>query len=111
MTDARSLRYEVEARVLGPGVSEGDARRATIRLDASPVQGDEPPERPPRLTRIHYELRLVTDEPAERIELLHRNLATLEAVSNTLASACEGTGEVVAERRETPGGAYVASSR
>ena len=54
-------------------------------------------ERPPRIARIQYTLRLVTDEPADRIALLERNLIKFGTIYNTLAAACEVTGEVVAE--------------
>ena len=52
---------------------------------------------PPRFTRITYELRVVTDEEPRRVALLHRNLTTHGTVFNTLASACEVTGELVAD--------------
>jgi uncharacterized OsmC-like protein len=51
---------------------------------------------PPRFTRITYELHVVTDEEPRRVALLHRNLRTHGTVFNTLASACEVTGELVA---------------
>ena len=54
-------------------------------------------DRPPRIARIHYSLRLVTDEPADRIALLERNLIKFGTIYNTLAAACKVTGEVVAE--------------
>lgn len=52
---------------------------------------------PPRFTRLTYELRVATDEDPRRVELLHRNLRNHGTVFNTLASACEVTGELVAE--------------
>ena len=53
--------YEVRARTVGGGRGEVDvvARRQ---------------DTPPKFVEITYELRLVTDEPERRIELLHRNL-------------------------------------
>lgn len=51
---------------------------------------------PPRFTKIHYELYIVTDEPARRVELLHENLRRYGTVFNTLASVCEVEGTVVA---------------
>ena len=54
-------------------------------------------DRPPRITRIRYQLRLATDEPQHRVELLERNLASFGTIYNTLLHACEVTGEVVAE--------------
>jgi uncharacterized OsmC-like protein len=52
---------------------------------------------PPRFSRLTYELHVATDEDARRVELLHRNLRSHGTVFNTLASACEVTGELVAE--------------
>jgi uncharacterized OsmC-like protein len=52
---------------------------------------------PPRFVRLTYELHVATDEDARRVELLHRNLRTHGTVFNTLASACEVSGEVVTE--------------
>lgn len=54
-------------------------------------------DRPPRIARIRYELRLATDEPAHRVDLLRRNLTSFGTIYNTLAAACEVTGEIVAE--------------
>ncbi|NBM17881.1 OsmC family protein [Streptomyces sp. GC420] len=51
---------------------------------------------PPRFTALTYELRLVTDEPQRRIDLLHRNLRGFGTVYNTLASACDVGGRIVA---------------
>ena len=52
----------------------------------------------PRFTSIRYELRIATDEPPERVDLLERNTAKFGTVYNTLAAACEVSGEVIAER-------------
>lgn len=52
---------------------------------------------PPRFTRIRYELRVVTDEDDRRVGLLHHNLRRYGTVFNTLAAACEVTGELIAE--------------
>lgn len=54
-------------------------------------------DRPPRFVRVQYVLRVVTAEPGHRVELLHRNIAKFGTVFNTLAAACEVTGEIVAE--------------
>jgi hypothetical protein len=54
-------------------------------------------ESPPRFTRVEYELVLATDEPPERVELLHRNLVKFGSVFNTLAAVCEVSGTVCAE--------------
>ena len=57
---------------------------------------------PPRFTRLTYELHVATDEEARRVELLHRNLRTHGTVFNTLASACEVSGELKAEAPGPP---------
>jgi uncharacterized OsmC-like protein len=54
-------------------------------------------DRPPRIARIRYQLRLITDEPPRRIALLERNLVQFGTIYNTLLRACEVIGEVVAE--------------
>lgn len=53
-------------------------------------------EPPPRITRVHYRLRIVTDEPAARVELLHKNVRKFGTITNTLAAACELTGDLEA---------------
>ena len=53
---------------------------------------------PPRFTRISYELRVITDEDARRVDLLHHNLKKHGTVFNTLAGVCEVTGELIPER-------------
>ena len=62
-------------------------------------------QRPPRISRIRYELRLVTDEPEQRVELLERNLVRFGTIYNTLSRACDVSGEIVVEtapRGDTP---------
>jgi len=51
-------------------------------------------EAPPRFTHIDYTMRIVTDEPERRLELLHTNLRKFGTVYNTLAAVCEVTGTV-----------------
>ena len=51
---------------------------------------------PPKMTRITYTLRLVTDESEHRVELLHRNIREHGTIYNTLAAVCAVSGEVVA---------------
>ena len=53
---------------------------------------------PPRMTRINYVLRLKTEEPEHRIELLHKNIAKFGTIYNTLAEVCEVSGKIVAEQ-------------
>ncbi|MCW2621138.1 MAG: osmotically inducible protein [Frankiales bacterium] len=50
---------------------------------------------PPKFVEISYDLRLVTDEPERRVELLHRNLRQYGTVYNTLAAVCDVHGEIV----------------
>ncbi|MCX4859051.1 OsmC family protein [Streptomyces canus] len=50
---------------------------------------------PPKFTHFTYELRLVTDEPQRRIDLLHHNLRRYGTVYNTLAATCDIQGRIV----------------
>lgn len=66
-------------------------------------------EPPPCIVRMHYRLRVVTDEPAARLELLHKNIRKFGTITNTLAAACEVTGDLEAiptgaSRGPRPGG-------
>ncbi len=63
---------------------------------ASVVVDAERSEDPPAMTKMHYRLELVTDEPLHRVELLHRNVRKYGTITNTLAAAVDLTGEVVA---------------
>lgn len=58
-------------------------------------------EQPPRIVRASYTLRIATDEPTRRIELLHRNIRRFGTVTNTLAAACELSGAITAESPAT----------
>ena len=58
---------------------------------------------PPKFTRIGYEVRLVTDEPPQRVDLIHRNLRQFGTVYNTLAAGCDIDGRVVTVRPGRPG--------
>ena len=49
---------------------------------------------PPRFTEIRYELAVVTDEPPDRVDLLHRNIVRQGTVFNTLAASCEVSGSI-----------------
>ncbi|WP_278234549.1 OsmC family protein [Isoptericola sp. AK164] len=51
---------------------------------------------PPRFVAIRYDLRVVTEEPARRVELVHANLRKFGTVYNTLAAVCEVSGTVTA---------------
>ena len=54
---------------------------------------------PPKFTHIEYALRISTDEPARRVELVHTNLRKFGTVYNTLAAVCEVRGTVTAVPR------------
>jgi uncharacterized OsmC-like protein len=53
---------------------------------------------PARFVRVTYELHIRTDEPDDRVELLHRNLRNYGTVYNTLAASCDVEGRVVPNR-------------
>ncbi|MFO7635515.1 MAG: OsmC family protein [Caldilinea sp.] len=53
-------------------------------------------DKPPRLVHIDWELTIWTDEPASRVDLLEHNLRKQGTIYNTLASACEVEGRVIA---------------
>ncbi len=54
-------------------------------------------EPPPRIVSIRYMLRINTDEPPHRVDLLHLNIRKYGTVYNTLAAACQVEGEIVAD--------------
>jgi uncharacterized OsmC-like protein len=69
-----------------------------FRYEGATVQVSlEREDRPPRISKIRYELRLVTDEPEQRVRLLERNLVQFGTIYNTLSHACDVSGEVVVE--------------
>lgn len=53
-------------------------------------------EPPPHIARVHYLLRIVTDEAPAQVELLHKNIRKFGTITNTLAAACELTGDIEA---------------
>jgi uncharacterized OsmC-like protein len=53
-------------------------------------------EAPPQMTRMRYRIEIITNEPPARVDLLHRNIRKYGTITNTLASACELTGEILA---------------
>ena len=53
-------------------------------------------EPPPHIVRMRYRLRVVTDEPAAHVELLHKNIRKFGTITNTLAAACDVSGEIEA---------------
>ena len=72
-------------------------QRFAYRGAAIEVTGERE-DRPPRMARIAYRLSVETDEPDQRVDLLHRNIMKHGTVYNTLAAACEVSGEIVAVR-------------
>ncbi len=50
---------------------------------------------PPKFVEVTYVLRVVTDEPQRRVDLVHLNLRKYGTVYNTLAATCDVHGEVV----------------
>jgi uncharacterized OsmC-like protein len=66
--------------------------------EASITVTSERQDAPPKMIRVTYSLRLVTGEAEHRVALLHRNIRQHGTIYNTLAMACDITGEVVAER-------------
>ncbi len=69
--------------------------RATIDVHS------ERQDSPPRMTLVRYRLQVVTDEPPERVDLLHRNIRRHGTVYNTLAAACDVDGDIVAVQSRT----------
>lgn len=57
-------------------------------------------EPPPRIVRATYTLRITTDEPQHRLDLLHRNILRFGTITNTLAAACELEGTIHADPPE-----------
>ncbi len=55
---------------------------------------------PPRIIRASYELRVHTDEPAQRCALLHKNIRKFGTITNTLAQACTLEGAMLAVRTD-----------
>ncbi|MEX2533853.1 MAG: OsmC family protein [Nitriliruptoraceae bacterium] len=50
---------------------------------------------PPKIIAVHYELRVTTNEPSKRVELLHDNIRRHGTIFNTLAAVCKVTGGIV----------------
>lgn len=53
---------------------------------------------PPRMTALHYVLKVRTDEPDQRMALLHTNIRRHGTIYNTLAAVCDVTGQIIADR-------------
>jgi uncharacterized OsmC-like protein len=70
---------------------------ASVEVEAERQDG------PPRMTRMHYRIEIATDEPTHRVDLLHRNIRKYGTITNTLAAACQLTGEIQARPTRTNG--------
>ena len=70
--------------------------------DADVAVTAERQDRPPKMTKITYVLRVSTDEPPRRVELLHKNIREFGTIFNTLAEVCEVHGEIVAVLASVP---------
>ena len=46
---------------------------------------------------VRYVLQVVTDEPHQRVQLLHHNIRRHGTTFNTLAAVCEVTGDIISE--------------
>jgi uncharacterized OsmC-like protein len=68
--------------------------QAAITVEA---EREEPP---PRIVRLRYQLRVHTDEPAQRLLLLHRNILKHGTITNTLSTACSLEGELIGVRAD-----------
>jgi uncharacterized OsmC-like protein len=55
-------------------------------------------EHPSRIVNIRYMLRINTDEPPHRVDLLHLNIRKYGTVYNTLAAACQVDGEILVDK-------------
>lgn len=73
-------------------------KTATIEVEA------ERQDTPPKMTRMRYRIEIVTDEPRRRVDLLHKNIRKFGTITNTLAAACELTGEMVARSSQVAPG-------
>jgi uncharacterized OsmC-like protein len=52
-------------------------------------------DKPPKMTRVDYEIVIDTDEPDRRIELLHENVRKFGTISNTVAAVCVLEGRMI----------------
>jgi uncharacterized OsmC-like protein len=53
---------------------------------------------PPKLSRIDYEIRVRTDEPDRRLDLLHENVRKYGTVFNTVAPGTELSGTLIRDQ-------------
>ena len=62
-------------------------------------------DRLPQITGLRYVLRLTTDEPPDRVDLLRRNLIQFGTVYRTLAGTVDIRGEIEVEPNGSSGDA------
>ena len=98
------MRYTVTATTVH-GEASVRSKGAVVPFDGSATQGDTLPGPADlfaaafaRIVRLRYTLTITTDEPADHCELLHRNIRKFGTIFNTVAAACDVSGELVAER-------------
>ncbi len=66
-------------------------QRARVHVE---IERQQPP---PRIVAARYTLRITTNEPDHRVQLLHRNILRFGTITNTLAAACQLKGTILAE--------------
>jgi uncharacterized OsmC-like protein len=52
-------------------------------------------DKPPRMVRVAYEIRIDTNETDHRIDLLHENIRKFGTILNTIADACTVEGRMI----------------
>ena len=57
---------------------------------------------PPKFVSVMYDLRVTTDEPGRRVELVHTNLRKFGTVYNTLAAVGDVHGTLTATSTQMP---------
>lgn len=76
------------------------SHRLSFRYESATVEVTAEREHPPpRIVRVSYQLKIVTDESPARVALIHKNIRTFGTITNTLAAACELSGTVEAIAR------------
>lgn len=71
------------------------SRMLPFRYESARVRvAAERTDPPPLIVKMRYELEVVTDEPPDRVELLHRNIQKYGTITNTLGKACDVSGVI-----------------
>ncbi len=80
------------------------SQRFSFRYESATVEVTAEREHPPpRIVRVNYQLRIVTDETPARVALIHKNIRMFGTITNTLAAACELSGTIEAITPGTQG--------